>query len=572
MKRALPHLLFALTLAGCASGPEPAPAPAEPPAEARPDAASFSSPESALNYYLMIAELAADDGEYQDALDAYLVAMDLTDDAGVAERTANLALHTGRIADAWDAARRWRELEPDADGPIEVEAIAALRRGDIAAARVRVDRLLERWGARDHDVYRTLARLFYDEADPAAVVELFRGIAEDTRASAAWQVTGLLALRAQDLDTARHAAERARTLEPASSRAAVIEARVLVASGETEKGLALMRATVAENPDDPTLRFTLAGLYLNARQFDDALNELEQVVAEVPSYMDARWTLGLLLLQREEPDAAEPHLRALLADPTRRPNVPYYLGGVYEVKGDHATALEWFDQVASGEHVIDARIKGAQMAFLLGDIEGGRTRLANARGEFPEQGIRLFRAEAQLLEQNGDDDAALAVFAEAVRAMPGEASLLYSRALFHERSGRYEAAIADLRRVHEMRPDSAEAQNALGYLLADRGPPHALAEARELIASAIAQEPANPAIIDSMGWVLYRLGDLAAAREWLERAWTQQRDAEVGAHLGEVLWQLGERGAAREIWSAAAAIDGEHRVLVETLERFGVEP
>lgn len=545
---------------------------AGPPADAHPDAASFSSPESALNYFLMIAELAADDGEFQDALDAYLVAMELTDDAGVAERTAHLALHTGRTADAWDAARRWRELEPEADGPLETEAIASLRRGDIAAARVRVDRLLERWGAPDHDAYGTLARLFYDEADPAPVVELFRGIAEEAGDTAAWQVTGLLALRAGDLESARHAAERARSLEPASPRAAVIEARVLVASGETEKGIALMRATVAENPDDPTLRFTLAGLYLNARQLDDALNELEQVVAEVPSYMDARWTLGLLLLQLDEPDAAEPHLHALLADPARRPNVPYYLGGVYEVKGDHSTALEWFDQVESGEHLVDARIKGAQMAFLLGDIEGGRTRLANARAEFPGEGVRLHRAEAQLLEQNGDVGAALSVFDEAVRAMPGEASLLYARALLHERTGRYDAAISDLRRVHGMRPDSAEAQNALGYLLADRGPPDALAEARELIASAITQEPENPAIIDSMGWVLYRLGDLVAAREWLERAWMQQRDAEVGAHLGEVLWQLGERSAAREVWAAAAAIDAEHRVLVETLARFGVEP
>lgn len=263
----------ALALAACATTP--------PPGDASDDAApmEFSSPSAALNYHLLMGEIAMSREQFDEAADAYLAAMPLADDAGVAERAAQLTLHAGRLDDAQRAAARWRELEPAASGPSEVELVIALRAGDAQLAYRHSETLLEQWHAPHEAAFQGLGRLLIDEADTDAGIHLMQRLTERYNVAPAWQVLGLLALRAERYTIARSAAERARLLDPESPQAALLEARVLVTMGEGERGLALMRATVAEHPDDPTLRFALAGLYLSMQQYTDATNELEQVVA-----------------------------------------------------------------------------------------------------------------------------------------------------------------------------------------------------------------------------------------------------------------------------------------------------
>lgn len=552
----------ALALTACAATPPAEDAPADTaPLE-------FSSPSAALNYHLLMGEIAMSREQFDEAADAYLAAMPLADDAGVAERAAQLTLHAGRLDDARSAAARWRALEPAASGPSEVELVVALRADDAQLAYRHAEELLERWHAPHEAAFQGLGRLLVDEAELDPSIQLMQRLTERYNVAPAWQVLGLLALRAEKHAIARTAAERARLLDPESPQAALLEARVLVTMGEGERGLALMRATVAEHPDDPTLRFALAGLYLALQDYTDATNELEQVVAQAPAYTDARWMLAMVLLQTGEVDGAEQHLRELLADPVRRWDVPYYLGGVYESREDWDAALEWFDQVEWGDNLLNARIKAVQMLWLLGREDDARTRLGHMQADFPRQSARLHRVEAELLNRAGRPTDAIAVYDRALLHAPDDVSLLYARALQHERVGDFDAAVADLRRVYTLDPDNAVAQNALGYLLADHGEPSDWDEARALIALAVAQEPTNAAFLDSMGWVLYRLGDLEAARDWLLRSWQAQRDAEVGAHLGEVFWHLDQREAAREVWLDALRLDAEHPDLIETLERL----
>src|SRR5690606_27671226 len=193
------------------------------------------------------------------------------------------------------------------------------------------------------------------------------------------------------------------------------------------------------------------------------------------------WMLAMVLLQLQDADGAEAQLRELLADPVRRWDVPYFLGGVYELRGDWAGALEWFDQVEWGDNLLNARIKAVHMLYQLGRLDDARTRLAYLHDDFPEMASRLYRVEAELLSRAGDRDGALAVFDRALDAQPDDVELLYSRALLQERLGNVDAAIADLRRVRTLQPDSPVAKNALGYLLADRGSPTQWDEARRLI-------------------------------------------------------------------------------------------
>lgn len=528
----------------------------------------FSSPESALNYHLTLGDIALNQRDYPAATDAYMAAMTLSDDPEVAEQATRLALHTERHPEAMRAARRWAALVEDDTRPYEGELVAALRSGDLASGHRLTASLLQMWGAPDESAFRSLGRLLLDEEDRAAVVELMLRVVRRYNVATAWEVTALAALRADDQDVARRAVARARVLDPESTQAAMLEARIMTLSGDEERGLALMHAVVEENPDDPSLRFTLAGLYLNLRRYDEARAILEQVVQQAPAYLDARWTLALLLLQQRDMDAAEPQFRALLADPVRRHDVPYYLGGVYELREDWQAAFEWFDEVEYGENRYTARVKAAQMLFRLGRFDEGRERLTLLRADQPAERLRLYRIEAELLMQAGKDAEAMAVFEETIEHFPEDPGLIYTRALAREQLGMLEGAIADLRRVNELLPDNAEAQNALGYVLADRGDASQWEEARALIERAVEQEPDNAAFIDSKGWVLYRLGELEQAREWLARSWELMKNPEVGAHLGEVLWKLGDRDSAEAIWAEAAAVDAEHAVLVETLRRL----
>ncbi len=528
----------------------------------------FSSPESAINYHLTIGDIALNQRDYPAATDAYMAAMTLSEDPAVAEQATRLAIHTERYLEAMRAARRWASLVEDDTRPHEGELVAALRSGDLASAHRLTAALLQMWGAPEDSAFRSLGRLLLDEEDREAVVELMLRVVRRHDVATAWEVTALAALRAEDQEVARRAVARARILDPDSSQAAMLEARILTLSGDEERGLALMHAVVEENPDDPSLRFTLAGLYLNLGRFDEARANLEEVVEQAPAYLDARWTLALLLLQQRDVDAAEPHFRALLADPVRRHDVPFYLGGVYELREDWQSAFEWFDGVEFGDNRHTARVKAAQMLFRLGQYDEGRERLALLRADQPAERLRLYRIEAELLMRAGQDEDAMAVFDETIQHFPEDPGLIYTRALARERLGQIAGAIEDLRRVNELLPDNAEAQNALGYVLADRGDASQWDEARALIERAVEQEPDNAAFIDSKGWVLYRLGELEQARIWLARSWELMKNPEVGAHLGEVLWKLGDRDAAEAVWEEAAAVDADHSVLVETLQRL----
>lgn len=551
-------LLVAMLLNACAAAPT---------SEVASDEPQFSSDEAALNYHLTLGDLALRQRDYPAAADAYLRAMVLTDEVAVAEQATGLSLMSDRFDDADRAAARWQELAPSSQRAAEARLLIALHT-DNPQAEAHLRRVLSLRGAPAPSAFQAVARILFEVAGHESTRRLMAEVAAEYDTPHAWHATALVALRADDLELARRAVDRGRGLDPNWAQLAMLEARLLILEGDPDGGVALMQALADENPNDTTLRFALGGLYLTMGRDEEALVELRTVVEATPDYLDARWTLAMLLMQLREPQQAVPHLEALMADPERRWDVPYYLGGAYEMMEDWATALEWFDGVEWGDNLVNAGIKSAQMLFNLDRVGEARARLDELRALHPEEGPRLYRVESELLLQHNDAQAALGVLDAGVRAHPDSLPLRYTRALLREQEGQMDGAIEDLRWVYNLHPDDHEAQNALGYTLADRGAVSELAEARDLIERAVVAQPDNPAYLDSMGWVLYRLGDLEAALDWLQRSWALDRNPEVGAHIGEVLWQMGDQDAARAIWDEAAAVDAEHRVLVETRQRL----
>jgi len=253
----------------------------------------------------------------------------------------------------------------------------------------------------------------------------------------------------------------------------------------------------------------------------------------------------------------------------RDPDAAYLnLARIAEDERDYKGALQWLDRIDGGEQYLQARMRKALLLGKLKRVDEGRKLLASTPTDSAAERVQLTLAEGQLLREAGRHKEAFAFLTDALARNPDDSGLLYDAAMAAEKLDRIDVMERHLRRLIELKPDDAHAHNALGYSLADRN--QRLAEAYELIARALKLAPTDGYIMDSMGWVYFRMGNLAKAREYLERAWQMRAHAEVGAHLGEVLWVAGERERARGIWRESRAIEPDNETLRSTLRRLKV--
>ena len=404
-----------------------------------------------------------------------------------------------------------------------------------ATTRARVDAALAELSVRHPDVSRLwLARAELAEADDA---------------------TG------RALDFVR----RARTLEPEYPPAVTLEGRLLDAVGRADEARRVLARGSRQFPRDRELRLTYLQVLLGQGRGDEARRELSAMLDTWPGDGDLAYSLAIVEWESGDLDAAEQRLLALAAAGIREDESWFTAGRIALARRDFDTAASRFQQVA-GPQFIQAQVQVALAWQQAGRLDDALALLAELRARSPEAAGQLYIAESDLRIRAGQADQALALLDGAVAAMPEDDDLLYARALAAERADRVEVAVADLRELVRRLPDSAMALNALGYTLADRTA-HAQ-EALGYIEQAIALAPDDPAIMDSMGWVLFRLGRLDEAITWLRRAYALSRDGEIAAHLGEALWQAGHQREARRIWAQGLRLDPENRPLRRTLERL----
>jgi len=278
------------------------------------------------------------------------------------------------------------------------------------------------------------------------------------------------------------------------------------------------------------------------------------------------YALGLLLLQTNRAEEAKQQFVALLRLGQRTDAARYYLGQIAENADQTDTAISEYKRVSRGEHYLNAQIRAAVLLAENGDITTARSHLHGLPQPSAQQAVRIYRAEAEILSRVDDLQGAMAVYDRALVEYEGNQDLLYARAMLAERLDRIDILEADLNSILSKDPDNADALNALGFTLADRTDRHE--EALVLIERAIAIKPDDFYIVDSMGWVLYRLGRYEESLNYLQRALVLSNDPEVAAHLGEVLWVIGKRDAAREVWDTALQTTPEDQRLLEVIKRF----
>lgn len=568
-------LISALLLAasGCANAPRQ-PEPSEADAEPRESAAAVvpepperAFPEDSI-YSLLVAEFALRRSAYDTALGNYLEQANRLRDPGVSAHTTHLAQFMKREPQALEAVQLWVELEPEHPEANNTLATLLIRQGRPAAAVPHLA-VVARQGLQPNfpillGGFRELSSAEKQElADAVGALE--DDFPDDTR---------LLLTRALILDELEQTEaigvvlERLLKLEPGQTQALLLDAKLRLEGGHSAPFQRIEEA-LAATPDNSSLRLQYARL-LTRSDIDAARRQFEILSAHSPRDGDLLLSLALLNQDHGDTLAAKAYLRQVLALEQRVDEANYYLGRIAEDEGRPDEAIIAYSRVEDPDsrEFYSARGRVGRLLIQNGDSSGSAEFFDLQRQAYPELRGQLYALESELLGQAGLLDTAMALLDQAVAELPESTSLRYSRAMLAERLNDLVLMESDLRHILAQNPDNATALNALGYTLSTRT--NRYDEAYALIVRALELAPEEPAILDSMGWVLFLLGKAEEAVGYLQRAWDGLPDPEVAAHLGEVLWSLGEQQKAYSIWRDGLLQDPEHEILQETLERLDI--
>ncbi|MBN8728869.1 MAG: tetratricopeptide repeat protein [Xanthomonadales bacterium] len=559
--RAFLAAALAALLAGCVTMPQ------QPAADADTAATAYSS-DAMLQ--LLAGQFALQAGDVGSAATHFTRAAALLPDPAVAEEATRLAVAARDWALARSALERWTALAPGQPGQAQVRGWIALGEGRPAEAESDLAALVADGSEAG---WRLVAQALIGASEPAIGAELLGRLATPERLGsreANWIAVSQLAFRLDDKALAERLATTARK-RFASGATYAWSARIALDRGDRKAALALYADAVRHDPANLRLRGAYAALL--AENGDD--RGAARILAAGPQDDATLAARAAYLARADDSGALAALYREMAAEPGPRSGRRLYLlGQLAEMLEKRQQALDWYRDVpADDERAIDARTRSIVVLDQLGRtdeaLRGVRQLQQDAVGE-RDRLAGAYLLEAEILGRHGRIAEARQTYARALEALPDDGTLLYARALMEVEHGDPAAGQRDLRRLVELRPDDAEALNALGYTLADHARPGdpALAEARDLVARALELKPDEPAIMDSMGWVHYRMGRLDAALPLLRAAWAKQHDAEIAAHLGEVLWASGEHAEARRIWQEGLREDKENKVLCETMRRL----
>ena len=529
-----------------------------------------------LMFQLLAAEIAAQRGQFGSAVTTYLSVAKSTRDPRLAQRATELAMVDRSLERAVQAAQLWYELAPDSPRAGQTIEALWLSSGRFREAEPLVLARLEkaRSTAQLAGIYGQLQRLLVGTSDKAGALSFIEKVSlPDDKIAEARMAVAAVADQAGQFDRAAAEATVAIKLSKDDPQTAVSAAEYIAKTPLGKAGAAdLLSSYLQRNPKASDVRISLAQLLAADGKSDAAKAQIEQALKEEPESPSMLYLMAQLTYQSKQPAAATQYLKRYLALPAtiQRDNTQAYLflAQIAEEDNRFEEAIGHLKQVQGGEQFLAAVTRRAVLLGKLKRVDEARELLRTSNVSTARERSQLTSAEAQVLRDAQRYTEAFDVLDQALTASPGNAELLYDHAMAAEKVDKMPVLESSLRKLIELRPDNAHAYNALGYTWADRN--MRLDEAKAMIEKALTLAPEDSHIIDSMGWVLYRLGNLDKAVEWLEKAWKLRPEVEVAAHLGEVLWKAGRTAEARKMWQEAQRLDPASETLKETLARLNV--
>lgn len=551
------------------SARDSAPLPVESVAGEAPDG-DLEATDPGVMYHVFSAEVLGAEGDFSAAAAEYLEAALISADPEIAERAARVAVSAGEWQMVALASDRWAMLDSTSLDARELAAGSRLREGDYVGAEYQLARILELTATDSAHGWRIIIALLAPANDQVRANKVLDNLLKDFDAESnvdALFARSQLAARTGDLGKAAELINRAIVLEPGKADLYAWSGRLAVNNGNPSLALKRYRQAWQVDSQDQVIAMAYAELL---KQNDD-ITTAQSVLAQLPDKPEMRFARVIFALDAGDRKGAE-----LLYEGFASAQYPDDSGTAFhaaqsaELLDFPDQAINWYKQV-TGERSLRATMRQAFLLADLGEIEKARNLLARLRIR-TDSGIlsQSYQAEAQILQDAGRRDEAFQVLSGALEALPEDIPLRYARALLAVGLGQMVLAESDFRQIISVQPDNAAAINALGYTLADLTDRYD--EAEKLISRAYELEPGDASIIDSMGWIAYRLGRLKVAEGYLREAWKKLRNAEIAAHLGEVLWASGQKHEARSLWELGIQMDSDNEILIETMQRFGVQP
>ncbi|MEA3413091.1 MAG: tetratricopeptide repeat protein [Pseudomonadota bacterium] len=530
----------------------------------------YSSPESEILFQLMAGELAGHGGDLHQAQEFYTRAAELSNDPEVAARATRIALYAGdRNGGVMKAANRWVELAPEDPEALQTLGLLYVRSGQPRQAIPYFERMLDAVDVEDGKGFMVIGASLAKESEGGASLEAM-GLLASQHEDDPWAhfAYATLALNLEDYRLAVRESTRVLYLQPGFADALLIRAQAYLRLSNTSLAVRDMKSAAALNPKSVEIRLNLGRLLVAAEEYGEAREVFEDLASEAPGNEDLMYMLGLLNLQDQRYDDAERYFKRLKTSPKRAPEGHYYIGRVEEARGRTDEAITSYLRVEDGEYFLDAQVRATAIMAANGNLQRARTQLKRMRTQVgsPGDAIRLYLAEGQLLRDGGRYRNGMELYNRALTEHPANGDLLYARALMAEKLNRIDLLERDLQMILAEDPDNATALNALGFTLADRN--ERIPEALGYIERALEVSPDDPTVIDSMGWVQYRMGNYEEAEQFLRKAFDILPDPEIAGHLSETIWVQGNRVEARDMLKEALKSDPENDYLRELEKRF----
>lgn len=517
-------------------------------------------------YKYLVGEVAGQRGNIGLASSLFYDLAQSSRDPRLAERAARAAAYGNQPQLAIRAAGLWAELDPESVEAQQAIAQMLLSTGNLNDARPYLEKLLTAPGVRASG-FLYLNGVLSRHPDKAAALKLAQDLATPypKEAEARFAVAHI-AWNAGQEELASKELHAAETLRPGWELAAALHGEMLLRKSPTEAA-AFFRDFLKKYPAANETRLTYAKLLVNQKQLDEARTQFTKLADAARDNPEMAVVVGLLAGQLGDYAQADSYFMQALERGFKEPDQLYiYLGQSAEKQNRNDQAFAWYKRVEEGELHFDAQLRIANLLAHEKKLAEARKLLQTLPGLTSEQQAVALQVEANLLTQEKNYAEAYAILDRAVNTLPNTPEIVYDFAMTAEKVQRFDVMEQQLRKLITLKPDFAQAYNALGYTLADRN--ERLNEAATLIEKALALSPDDHYILDSMGWVQYRLGMLDKAADYLRRAYSEKTDPEIAAHLGEVLWQQGKRDEAVKTWEEALRAHPDNEVLLNTTKKF----
>ena len=515
----------------------------------------------------LVGETALQRGSLDIAVNRYVKLAKTTRDPRIAKRATEISLHAGNAMAAEQAATMWVELEPDSTDARQTVAALLVNLGKLDAARPHLEKLLASEKEEAGNAFMQLNQLLARNPDKMATLQLIQQLSQAYKnlpevhfaiSQAAWF--------ANQHQLAQDEMQRALVLRPDWEIAAVHNGRILQRVS-TASASEFYRDYLDKYPASNEVRVAYTRALIGANEIDQAREQVQWLLDKNPEDAEITLAAGLLATEMGDFEVTETSFKKALSLGYKDTNAVYFhLAQIYEETNRPDLAMEAYQMVKSGVRYIPAQIRYADLLALKGHLREAREYLKKLPAANDQQAAHLILAEAQILRRTKAHQEVYDLLDAGLKKMPDYPELLYDRALAADKLGKFKILEQDLRKLIMLKPDNAHAYNALGYSFAERG--MHLPEALKLIRKAVELSPDDPYIMDSLGWVHYRMGNFTESLNFLNLAFSARPDSEIAAHLGEVLWVKGAKDDAKNIWRSALEKDPDNEILLETLWRL----